>query len=114
MGGRGKKIVLGSWFLVLLVLGVTGCATSFDAKGRFHTVRRGETLDRIAKSYRVPLQEMAELNNIQDPKAVEPGQKIYLPEKPRKPRYKKLPINEVIASEMKRPKKERKRRKGRK
>ena len=42
-------------------------------------VKRGETLWRICKTYGVDLQEVAELNNIEDPSKIKSGQKIFIP-----------------------------------
>lgn len=84
------------------------CATSFDRRGQFHRVQQGETLGRIAWAYRVSLQDLAELNGIEDPKAVTEGQKLYLPpRRPTRPRYKKLPWDQVEAKETLRPKEKR-------
>lgn len=92
--------------LTLLIL--SGCATAFDAHGAFHIARRGESLERIAKGYGVSLQSLAELNNIQNPKDLHEGQKIYLPERSAQQRFKKLPLAEMIAKEMKKGKRHKK------
>lgn len=49
------------------------------AEGVYHTVNRGETLWRMAKTYGVDLQYLAELNNINDPTEIKAGQKIFIP-----------------------------------
>ncbi|MFH1873622.1 MAG: LysM peptidoglycan-binding domain-containing M23 family metallopeptidase [Pseudomonadota bacterium] len=92
-----------SWFDKLTMSGVIiclvfamSCATSFDSRGRYHKVMSGETLDVISKSYRVDLQEVAELNNIEDVRQIEVGQKVYLPEKEHKGGYKKLPFGNYL------------------
>jgi len=81
------------WFL-------HSCATGFDQKGKFHVVRKGETLQWIARSYRVSSQDLAEENGITDPKKINAGQKLYLPERRHKRRFKKLPFDEVIAKSL--------------
>lgn len=74
-----------------------GCATSYDAHGVFHKVRKGENLLWIAKSYGVDLQDLAEENNVQNvDHALTPGEKLYIPAR-REHRYKKLPFEEEIA-----------------
>lgn len=82
---------------------VAGCSTSFDARGVFHRVRKGETLFWIARSYGVRLQDIAELNNILNAQQVlTPGQKLYVP--PRRVfRNKKLPFEEELAKHVGRP-----------
>jgi murein DD-endopeptidase MepM/ murein hydrolase activator NlpD len=82
-------------FLLILALGLcSSCATSFDAKGRYHRVQSGETIWKIASAYRVPVQDLAELNNVQDGNKLEPGQKLYLPPRPKGRVWKKLPKEE--------------------
>ena len=49
------------------------------AKGVYHRVKRGETLWRIAKTYGVNLQSLAEINNIDDPAKIKVDQKIFIP-----------------------------------
>ena len=103
MAGKNKlkiKFLIIGVFALSFALG--GCATSFDSHGRYHIVQRGETLESIARGYRLNLQEMAELNSIENSKKVSVGKKIYLPERHYKhPRFKKLPIDEVISKQMK-------------
>ncbi len=48
-------------------------------KGVEHPVKKKETLWRICKTYRVDLQEVAEINNIKDPADIKVGQKIFIP-----------------------------------
>jgi len=47
-------------------------------KGIYHTVSRGETLWRIAKTYGIDLQLVAEINDIEDPAAIQAGEKIFI------------------------------------
>ena len=49
------------------------------AQGIYHTVKRGDTLYRIAKTYGVDLQGLAEINNITDLATIKMGQKIFVP-----------------------------------
>lgn len=79
-------LLLASCFLLL-----SSCATSFDSKGRYHRVQSGETIWKIARAYRVPVQDLAELNNIQNDSKLEAGQRLYLPQRPRGKSWKKLP-----------------------
>ncbi len=79
--------------VVVLLLAVlyAACATSFDSKGRYHKVQSGENIWKIASAYRIPVQDLAELNNVQDGSKLEPGQKLYLPDRPKGRSWKKLP-----------------------
>ncbi len=94
---------MGLSVLVLIVLVgasllLNGCATSFDKRGRYHRVRHGDSIWRIAKSYRVDVQELAEFNNILHPADVQPGMRIYMPDKGKKGGYKKLPFGQDVAA----------------
>ena len=93
MANKIKILIFG--FCIL-----AGCSTSFDAKGTFHRVRKGENLLWVAKSYGVDLQDLAEINNVQNVDMdLVPGEKLYIPER-RETRYKKLPFEAKIASHL--------------
>ena len=62
--------------IVAVVLSLAACGTTY---GIYHKVGKGETLWRIAQHYHVDLQEIAELNDIQDPTKIWVGQKIFVP-----------------------------------
>jgi lipoprotein NlpD len=51
-----------------------------EAVGVFHVVRPGETLTSICRDYGSRPQEVAELNGIEDPGLIRPGQKIFIPD----------------------------------
>jgi LysM repeat protein len=48
-------------------------------KERYHSVRRGETLYRIARQYGISVRELCRLNNISPNQAIYPGQKLLIP-----------------------------------
>ena len=77
---------------------VSSCAMSYDGRGRYHRVMKGETLAFIAKSYSVSVQDTAELNNIDNPRNIEVGEKIYLPDKRKRAGFKKLPFGKYLES----------------
>ena len=84
-------------FLSLVALLFIGCSTAFDSQGVYHTVRNGENLLWIAKSYGVELQDLAELNNIQNTQEkLTAGDRLYIPSK-RYNRHKNLPFERHIA-----------------
>lgn len=85
VGENAKKIFLLACFFV-----VAGCATSFDSRGRYHKVQGGETIWKIAGAYRVPVQDLAELNNIDDASKLVVGSKLYIPKRPSGKAWKKL------------------------
>lgn len=49
-------------------------------KGTYHRVKKGETLYSIARVYHVHVQDLAEVNNIEDPGRIEKDQVIFVPE----------------------------------
>lgn len=61
--------------LSFALLSFSGCA----GPGVYHTVKKGETLWRISKTYGVELQEVAEINNIKDPTDIKAGARIFIP-----------------------------------
>jgi len=75
-----RRLVL---LLSSILLVIPGCAGTRE-QGTWHTVERGQTLWRIAHNYGVDLQELAEVNDIEDPTLIRAGQKIFIPgaEKP--------------------------------
>lgn len=50
--------------------------------GYEHVVKSGETLSQIAAAYKVKAQAIVEANNITNPNALRPGQKLFIPEEP--------------------------------
>jgi lipoprotein NlpD len=48
-------------------------------KGIYHTVKKNQTLWRICKTYKVSLQDVAELNNIKKTSQIKAGDKIFIP-----------------------------------
>lgn len=70
------------WIIPGLVLGlvITACSSMFhSAYYTDYTIRKGDTLARIAERYGVTLQDVMEENDIDDPKAIEIGRKIRVP-----------------------------------
>ncbi|MDQ7007658.1 MAG: LysM peptidoglycan-binding domain-containing M23 family metallopeptidase [Acidobacteriota bacterium] len=68
----------------------TGCGTHRMAarapvveaptpRGVIHVVRRGQTLWRIARTYGVPLEDIARANHLDDPRRLAAGQKLLIP-----------------------------------
>lgn len=76
--------------LLCLILAVffVSCATAYDKRGVYHKVQSGENIQRIARFYHVPVQELAEWNNITDENDIEPGLKIYIPQSKKETRLK--------------------------
>lgn len=66
------SLLLTAYCLLLTV----SCSIS---RGAYHTVESGQTLWRIAKTYDVDIQDIAEENNIIDQSQIKTGQKIFIP-----------------------------------
>jgi murein DD-endopeptidase MepM/ murein hydrolase activator NlpD len=70
--------------LSIFLLFLSGCTlfewTIKDEKeGVWHTVNKGETLWRIARTYKVDIELIAKENGIEDPTQISIGQKIFIP-----------------------------------
>lgn len=50
-----------------------------SGENRYHVVKKGETLSRIAMDYNVDLNEVVKANNIVNPNILYPGQKLVIP-----------------------------------
>lgn len=55
---------------------LTGCSISY---GVYHKVDKGQTLYRIAKTYDVDIQDVAEFNDITDVTQIKEGQRLFIP-----------------------------------
>ncbi|MGA1193072.1 MAG: LysM peptidoglycan-binding domain-containing protein [Kiritimatiellia bacterium] len=69
---------------------ITGFAVHVLAAASFagpeiHTVKKGESLDRIARSYDVNVEDLIRENNIEKPSLIQPGQKLTIPARPGAP-----------------------------
>jgi lipoprotein NlpD len=53
--------------------------SGIKVQGAYHTVSRGENLWRIAKTYNIDLQFLAEINDIDNPAEIRAGEKIFIP-----------------------------------
>jgi len=75
-------------FIIILLLSVNlffACTghhikTARKTKGVYHRVKPGDTLWSIAKAYNTNVQDVAEANNITDPKLIGQGSIIFIPE----------------------------------
>ena len=66
--------------LILLLVSLTfSCTHIYTARGVYYRVQKGDTLPAIAQKYRVELQELAEINNIENPEELKVGRAVYIP-----------------------------------
>jgi len=75
-----------SFIFFALFLINNGCAPGWyyqtkpsPQKGVYHLVEPGQTLWRIARTYGVPLEEIARANNIKDATSIKAGRHIFIP-----------------------------------
>lgn len=94
--GPGSRIFKSAVAIYLTIM-LGACATSYDKRGVYHKVRMGDSIWKIASVYRVDVQELAEYNNILDPNNVQPGMRLYIPQRSKKAAYKKLPFGTDVA-----------------
>jgi len=62
-----------------LLLTLSACVTSTTTGGVYHTVKKGQTLWRISKTYGIDMQTIAEYNDIYDKNLIYVGQEIFIP-----------------------------------
>jgi len=72
--------------LLVCVLACAAChrgpvlpGSSSRATGVYHTVKKGQTLWRICHTYKVSMQDVAELNNITDHSQIRSGDRLFIP-----------------------------------
>lgn len=63
----------------LLLFFWSGCTHVYTRTGVYYRVRPGETLAQVAQKYRVELQDLAEVNNIENLEELKSGRSIYIP-----------------------------------
>jgi len=74
-----RLIIIPLLFVNLLYGCTTHYAKTEKTKGVYHRVKGGETLWSIAKAYKINVQELAEINNIPDPKLMEQDRVLFIP-----------------------------------
>jgi lipoprotein NlpD len=72
-----RRVIYVAVVAALLVL--SACVTTTTTGGVYHTVKKGQTLWRIAKTYGVDMQTIAEYNDIYDKSRIYVGQEIFIP-----------------------------------
>src|SRR3990172_9286653 len=72
-----KSSILARPGALLLVMTLSGCV--IGTGGVTHTVKSGETLWRICRTYDVELQDGAEINDIRNHAEIKAGSKLFIP-----------------------------------
>jgi murein DD-endopeptidase MepM/ murein hydrolase activator NlpD len=65
--------------VVLAAFLAAGCAHVYTAHGAYYRVRKGDTLEEVAKRYNTDVQDLAEVNNIESSKELRVGSSLYIP-----------------------------------
>ncbi len=73
---KGKRA---SFIVIGILWTAFGCANIYTARGLYHRIQPGETLYSLAGQYDVPVQDLAELNNIEDPNSLKAGRSVFIP-----------------------------------
>jgi LysM repeat protein len=68
---------------IILALALTGASASIAQET--HTVKKGESLDRIARQYEVSVDDLIRANDIAKPSLIQPGQQLVIPPHPGAP-----------------------------
>lgn len=72
---------IGLFLATMMILSCAGYSIRGDRpRGVYHRVKSGETLSIIARAYHVDLQELAEINNIDNPNRIETDGVIFIPD----------------------------------
>ncbi len=76
-----KTVVRSPWVGCALLLLLGGCSVAgvFRKPGAYHTIQPGETLYRIARTYRVDLDELVKVNHIADSRRIDVGTRLFIP-----------------------------------
>jgi murein DD-endopeptidase MepM/ murein hydrolase activator NlpD len=67
------------YMIAAALLFLSACVSTTTTGGVYHTVKKGQTLWRIAKTYGVDMQTLAEYNDIYDKNLIYAGQELFIP-----------------------------------
>ena len=78
------KNLLPAFIITLLVLGIIFSCSGPQIReeqtlGVYHRVKKGETAYSIARVYNIKLQDLADINNIEDPSLIKEGAVLFIP-----------------------------------
>lgn len=93
---KSARIIVAGWLMAVLSSGcastplgpvTTPPSTMPTLQGSYHTVRSRETLWRIARSYGLDTQTLADANRLRSPGNLAVGQQLFIPLPPESPRF---------------------------
>lgn len=79
-----NRIIYKLFTSILIVSFLLGCAArdlSYGRRGKgvYHTVKKGQTVWRIAKTYGINIRPLMRINHLSDPKDLKVGQRLFIP-----------------------------------
>lgn len=81
-----KNILKRFFFLVFVLVLISHCAAAprktgkkYFRAGVYHPVQKGQTLWRIAKTYKISLKELQRVNHIKEPSEIKAGDLVFIP-----------------------------------
>lgn len=85
MEGMRKKIIsvlsiITAFVFILSCAAPSSYVPKEPAKGVYHRVKKGETFWSISRAYRVRMQDLAAVNNINNPDLIEEGSVVFIPD----------------------------------
>ena len=85
MEGMKKKLIsvlsiITAFVFILSCAAPSSYVPKEPAKGVYHRVKKGETFWSISRAYRVRMQDLAEVNNINNPDLIEEGSVVFIPD----------------------------------
>ena len=83
---RIKKILTSIFSILFALSFILSCSAPSSyvqkepVKGIYHRVKKGETFRSIARAYHIKMQDLAEVNNINNPDLIEEGSVLFIPD----------------------------------
>jgi lipoprotein NlpD len=78
------KLLVCFFCAIFIFISIISCSGSqvqkTQAKGVYHRVKKGETAWNIARAYNIKLQDLAEINNIEDPALIKEDTIFFIPD----------------------------------
>ncbi len=86
-------------FLAIVCLFILACASqqtnTYNTKGVYHSVKKGETISDIARAYKTDPRKLAEINRIKSPGRLEENSVVFIPDAVQVVDIKKSPKPEI-------------------
>ena len=81
---KGNRVLIGLLCVICTCFIITSCGAPpvkrTQATGVYHVVKKGETAYSISRAYSIPLQDLAEINNLDDASLIREGAVLFIPD----------------------------------